>query len=186
MQWTLSDLTGEDGELIERLCYTLDQACERYADVAGDVIVQGCLCIGAPVQRGEILARDYDAALTHLARQALQLVEIGVSESFLIRALRDRLTKLIDESSDVGNANRMRAEILDDIGQELSPEMVAGMQPMEADEVSDRWALREYWATANAESYPTGGSMIGIGSDCGNFTCARVRNNSDQLADLSV
>lgn len=40
---------------------------------------------------------------------------------------------------------------LADIGQELSPEMVAGMQPMEADEVSDRWALREYWATANAE-----------------------------------
>jgi hypothetical protein len=88
VQWTLSNLTGEDGELIERLCYTLDQACERYADAAGDVIVQACLSIGAPVQRGEILARNHDAALTHLAEQALQLVEIGVSESFLIRALR--------------------------------------------------------------------------------------------------
>lgn len=110
VQWTLSNLTGEDGELIERLCYTLDQACERYADAAGDVIVQACLSIGAPVQRGEILARNHNAALTHFAEQALQLVEIGVSESFLIRALRDRLTKLIDESSDVGNANSARVE----------------------------------------------------------------------------
>jgi hypothetical protein len=62
VQWTVSNRTGEDGELIERLCYTLDQACERYAGAPENMILLGCVCIGAPVQRGEIQARDYNAA----------------------------------------------------------------------------------------------------------------------------
>jgi hypothetical protein len=65
--------------------------------------------------------------LTHLARQALQLIDIGVSESFLIRALRDRLTESIDGSSDVGSTNRKRAKMLEEIGEELSPSSVASL-----------------------------------------------------------
>ena len=151
MQWTLSSLTGEDGELVERLCYTLNQACARYA-YAAEVVSQACLCIGAPVQRTEIQAQDYDSMLAYLAEQALQLVDLGVSESFLICALRDQLTKLIDESSDVGSINRKRAEMLEEIGEELSPSMVSSLQPMEADEVSGGWALQEFWVTASTEN----------------------------------
>jgi hypothetical protein len=65
--------------------------------------------------------------LTHLARQALQLIDIGVSESFLIRALRDRLTESIDGSSDVGSTNRKRAKMLEEIGEELSRSSVASL-----------------------------------------------------------
>ena len=94
--------------------------------------------------------------LALLAEQALQLVDLGVSESFLICALRDQLTKLIDESSDVGSINRKRAEMLEEIGEELSPSMVSSLQPMEADEVSGGWALQEFWVTASTENLSDG------------------------------
>jgi len=86
-----------------------------------------------------------------IARRALDLVESGMSETFLVRALRDDITRNLDRWTDIEAANRNRAEALEAIGDELSPGAVASMQPIDAEQAADGWAAKEQWRTALEE-----------------------------------
>jgi hypothetical protein len=148
MTWTVSALTGEDGELIERLCYSLHQLLERAPTTAENIILQVGMVIGAGFSRSHIQARDFATIESAIARRGLDLVESGVSETFLVRALRDDVTRNLDQWTDVEAVNRKRAEALGAIGDQLSQGAVASLQPVDAEQAADGWAANEQWRTA--------------------------------------
>ena len=151
MTWTVPDLTGDEGELIERFCYSLHDLVGRGPGAVENVLLQVAVALGADVVRAELVGRDHDAVERRIATRSLDLVGTGVDEVFLVRALRDYVTRTIESWTDVEKVNRNRAEALEAIGHELSPQAVQSMQPLSADEAAGGWAARDRWRSTTAE-----------------------------------
>lgn len=139
------DITGGEAELVERLCVALELVEQRDRESLRVVVLPLLLDLMIGLERDDLGLPDVDEAIGAIRRRALDVVGFGVSEGFLVRALRDRVTRLLAKQSDVGAINRWRATMLDAIGDELSPAGREALGPLNADAVSGSWGNAHLW-----------------------------------------
>lgn len=82
---------------------------------------------------------DLDNASGRIAARLGEVVAGGVSEAFLVRAVRDRVTALVEEQADAGAADEARAR-----GRALG----LPLPEVDPDEAAGVWAVRDAWAAA--------------------------------------
>src|SRR4051812_30372360 len=94
--------TGEDAELATLLCDILDDLISRSddsRDIVSSVLVTR---LGVPLTRDAAFGRPGAELVGDLSRRILELIDFGLSESFVVRALRDEFGFMIDAGADVG------------------------------------------------------------------------------------
>ena len=146
MAATVPDITGGDSELLERLCIALERVEERDRASLRLVVLPLLLDLMIRLEQDDLGLPNMDGAIGAIGRRALEVVDFGVSEGFLVRALRDRVTRLLATQSDTGAINQWRAEMLEAIGDELSPGARESLGPLDADKVSESWGNAHLWA----------------------------------------
>jgi hypothetical protein len=146
MAATVPDITGGESELLERLRVALERVEERDRGSLRLVVLPLLLDLMIRLERDELGLPAMDGVIGAIGRRALEIVDFGVAEGFLVRALRDRVTRFLAKQSDTGAINQWRAEMLDAIGDELSPGARDSLGPLNADKVSESWGNAHLWA----------------------------------------
>jgi hypothetical protein len=172
------EITGEAGELVQRLCMALDAPALDFSEfMTASVYLTHSLGFGSVPFSGEEGQRPEH--LRQLNDRVMYLIDLGVDEAFLVSALRDVLTKQVDDFADVQKTADKRAkftdhmrEALDDpaemaayrqrmedswpeISQETDEEFRAHLEsaishlgPPDADSAAGSWAHRDHWKDA--------------------------------------
>jgi hypothetical protein len=146
MAATVPDITGGESELLERLRVALERVEERDRDSLRLVVLPLLLDLMIRVERDDLGLPTMDGVIGAIGHRALEVVDFGVAEGFLVRALRDRITRFLAKQSDTGAISAWRAEMLEAIGDELSPSMRESFGPLNADKVSESWGNAHFWA----------------------------------------
>lgn len=172
----VSQLTGEDGQLVDRLIAALD---------TGGSADDGWLYDAVPPVATAISAEDAcpgrgPVDLFRIRERMIDVLEAGVAEDFLIRALRNAITEQFDRYASVGpHVNQRRATYRSDIEMALRDpvhfaevrarypdlldlndaqirkqlkHLLTVLHPLDVDEAAHYWAMSNRWATLR-ESY---------------------------------
>ncbi len=165
----VTEFNYHSGELIERMEGLLLNGPAGDPDWAYNISIYCSLWIGgsdvvahhprpatdyAPGTAGYELSQRYDLVSAEeyvrmIGRRMAELVERGLSEPFIVRALRNELSRTIERLTDVGTASTSRQQIVEDLGNlKSSPERLqryretlARLDPAEAD-ISDEELIR--------------------------------------------
>ncbi len=87
-------LTGARGELIHRLSHAIDQLALRESEALEAVALMQAVTLRVEYGPGrDILGADLSSAADRIGRRVLEVVEFGVDEAFLVRAIRDQITE---------------------------------------------------------------------------------------------
>jgi hypothetical protein len=128
-------ITGETGELVQRLCMALDAPALDFSEfMTASVYLTHNLGFGSvPFSDEEDQRPEY---LRQLSDRMMYLIGLGVDEAFLVSALRDVLTKQVDDFADVQKTADKRAKFTEHMRKALDDpaEMAAYRQRLE-----DRW-----------------------------------------------
>jgi hypothetical protein len=143
---TVPDITGGNAELLERLRIALERVEERDRESLRLVVLPLLVDLMIGLDQDDLGLPNMDGAIGAIGRRALEVVDFGVSEGFLVRALRDRITRFLATQSDVGAINQWRAEMLEAVGDELSPGAREALGPLGADKVGASWGDVHLWA----------------------------------------
>jgi hypothetical protein len=146
MAATVPDITGGESELLKRLCIALERIEERDRESLRLVVLPLLLDLMIRLERDDLGLPNMDGAIGAIGHRALEVVDFGVAEGFLVRALRDRITRFLAKQSDTRGINQWRAEMLEGTGDELSPGARESLGPLNADKVSESWGNAHFWA----------------------------------------
>ena len=151
MAATVPDITGGEAELLDRLRIALERVEERDRHSLRLVVLPLLVDLMIRLDQDDLGLPTMDGAIGAIGRRAHDVVDFGVSEGFLVRALRDRVTRFLATQSDVGAINQWRAEMLETAGDELSPGAREALGPLDADEAGGSWGNVHFWAQVAEE-----------------------------------
>jgi hypothetical protein len=112
-------ITGERGELVQRLCMALDTPALDFSEfmTASVYLTHSLGFRSMPFSDEEEQRPGY---LRQLSDRLMYLIDLGVDEAFLVGALRDVLTKQVDDFADVQKTAEKRAAITEPLRKALA------------------------------------------------------------------
>lgn len=114
---------------------------EQQPDYFQNAMILVCLDLDVYLEKLPDGSVVLDQAHRQIATRMSALVDQGVSERFLVGAVRDRVTGIVEGQADVAKVNRTRA-----------PGIVQGqpLREISPDEAAAFWAVRDAWLAASA------------------------------------
>ncbi|MFI7591111.1 hypothetical protein [Micromonospora sp. NPDC049359] len=109
---------GRDGELVEALIAALAEG----GDVSREWLYNATAPLALAFYFGEEFDRNHDPALnlSVLRRRLGEVLRVGVTEDFLVKAVRNGITEFFERFADTAEADKNRQEIRDKIDRALT------------------------------------------------------------------